>query len=806
MKSLSSISLRAKITFIVMATTCVALAAVLLALCVFDQIDTRARLRRDGLTRALIVADNCTGPLRVGDPHPAQDALMALSEDPHLAAGAVYDFRGEIVARYVRRGWEIPLPKTPAGSSVSFLSRHLEVMQPVMLHGRSIGMVVLQMDLAELDERLLRGGATSALVSLVALGIGYLLATRLQRFISRPILQLAETSRAIAAEKNYSIRVPRESSDELGQLVDGYNEMLSQIELRDTALQQAQAQLEKRVGERTRDLFESNARLHEQVKAAQRAREESAGLAGQLQVAFDKLQSESAERAEARRALQRSEERFATAFRACPVPMAILKCSSRTFVDVNDRFLRLVLRKRDEVIGAKMFSLPLWSAQETRGRIEQLLADGEPLQSWECRILGSNSETRPAVLSGVSFMLGDESCVLLITEDISERASLEGQLRQAQKMDAIGQLAAGVAHDFNNLLTVIQGHAQIVMAMQTEEGMAKEAMSRVVGATQRAAQLTGQLLTFSRKQVAIPRQIVLNSVVGSCASMLKPLLGENVNLHLHLATGLPSIEGDAGMLEQVIVNLAVNARDAMRRGGDLILSTFTTEIDSSYLLCRPQARPGTFVCLQVSDSGCGMDAATLERIFEPFFTTKEVGKGTGLGLATAYGIVKQHRGWIEVVSQAGVGTTFKIFLPVLSVADRGVETTPTSDSIRGGSETILVVEDEPALRDLVSAILRRHGYKVIEAGHGKEAVSVWQGCDRKPDLLLTDMMMPEGMTGWELAQKLRQDTTDLKVVYTSGYSPELFNGQVQLHGSANFLPKPFHPSVLAKAVRQCLDN
>jgi CheY-like chemotaxis protein len=381
-------------------------------------------------------------------------------------------------------------------------------------------------------------------------------------------------------------------------------------------------------------------------------------------------------------------------------------------------------------------------------------------------------------------MLGDESCVLLITEDISERANLEGQLRQAQKMDAIGQLAAGVAHDFNNLLTVIQGHAQIVMAMQTEEGMAKEAMSRVVGATQRAAQLTGQLLTFSRKQVAIPRQIVLNSVVGSCASMLKPLLGENVNLHLHLATGLPSIEGDAGMLEQVIVNLAVNARDAMRRGGDLILSTFTTEIDS----------------------GCGMDAATLERIFEPFFTTKEVGKGTGLGLATAYGIVKQHRGWIEVVSQAGVGTTFKIFLPVLSVADRGVETTPTSDSIRGGSETILVVEDEPALRDLVSAILRRHGYKVIEAGHGKEAVSVWQGCDRKPDLLLTDMMMPEGMTGWELAQKLRQDTTDLKVVYTSGYSPELFNGQVQLHGSANFLPKPFHPSILAKTVRQCLDN
>ncbi len=789
-----------------MVTTCVALAAVLLALGVFDQIDTRARLKRDSLTRALMVADNCTGPLRVGDPHPAQDALKALSEDPHLAAGAVYDFRGEIVARYVRRGWEIPLPKNPIGSSVVFAGRHLEVMQPVILHGRSIGMVVLQMDLAELDARLFRGAVASGLMSLVAVGLGYLLATRLQHLISRPILQLAETSRAIAAEKNYSIRVARESSDELGQLVDGYNEMLSQIELRDTALQQAQAQLEKRVGERTRDLFESNARLHEQVKAAQRAREESARLAEQLQIAFDELQSESAERVEVQRALERSEERFCTAFRACPVPMAILKRGSRTFVDVNDRFLRLVSRKRDEVIGGEMFSLPLWSTPETRMRIEQLLVDGEPLQSWECRILGSNSEKRPAVLSGVSFMLGDESCVLLITEDISERANLEGQLRQAQKMDAIGQLAAGVAHDFNNLLTVIQGHAQIVMAMQTEEGMAKEALSRVVGATQRAAQLTGQLLTFSRKQVAIPKQIALNNVVGSCASMLKPLLGENVSLNLQLATSLPLIEGDAGMLEQVIVNLAVNARDAMRRGGNLILSTYTTEIDSSYLMCRPQARPGTFVCLQVSDSGCGMDAATLERIFEPFFTTKEVGKGTGLGLATAYGIVKQHRGWIEVDSQAGVGTTFKILFPARPVAERHQEKPAVTDSVSGGNETILVVEDEPALRDLVSMVLRRHGYNVIEAGHGKEAVNVWHNCTSKPELLLTDMMMPEGMTGWELAQELRRDTSDLKVVYTSGYSPELFSGQVQLRGSANFLPKPFHPSILAKTVRQCLDS
>jgi len=346
----------------------------------------------------------------------------------------------------------------------------------------------------------------------------------------------------------------------------------------------------------------------------------------------------------------------------------------------------------------------------------------------------------------------------------------------------------------------------LLLMAQPPKSMGQEAGDKIMAAIQRASQLTGQLLTFSRKQVAQPKSADLNKVVTNVAGMLRPLLGETVRLSLRPAPTLPAIMADAAMLEQVLVNLAVNARDAMSRGGELIISTFACDIDESYVHCRPQASAGRFVCLQVSDSGSGMDTTTMERIFEPFFTTKGVGKGTGLGLATVYGIVKQHRGWVEVASQVGVGTTFKVFLPAVQVEVLHTEMIPKQDPIRGGQETIFVVEDEPSLRELVTKVLRNYGYQVMEASHGKEALRIWQNAERKPELLLTDMMMPEGMTGWELAERIRAEAPELKVVFTSGYSPEIFGGEVKLDERANFLPKPFHPRILAKTVRTCLDS
>jgi CheY-like chemotaxis protein len=301
------------------------------------------------------------------------------------------------------------------------------------------------------------------------------------------------------------------------------------------------------------------------------------------------------------------------------------------------------------------------------------------------------------------------------------------------------------------------------------------------------------------------RYLDLNEVVRGAAQMLHRLLGETVTLQLQCAATALPIHADAGMIEQIIVNLALNARDAMPQGGQLTVKTEAVEFDSAYAQQRPDARGGAFACLTIADTGTGMDEQTLNRIFEPFFTTKEVGKGTGLGLATTYAIVKHHQGWLEVSSQFGRGSIFKTFLPLCP------EPAPTEDTPRppkaspGGNETILVVEDELSLRELVCSLLRHYGYRVLEAGHGKEALQVWRARASEIDLLLTDMMMPEGMSGWELAGKLQAERPDLKVIYTSGYSVELLGRNRELGEGAHFLPKPYQPHVLAKTVRDCLD-
>lgn len=806
MKRITDYSIRSKLTIIVMATTCAALLLAVVSLGIFEALSVRAQLRTDAITMARIVADKSTAALSFEDGIAAKEVLEALRADHHVGSAVISDATGERVASYQREGW--PTLPTPAATAeyAQFIPHGVEVVQTVKLDGSRIGMVALQMDDGEFHARISRGIWTGVGVLLLAAATGYLLTLRLQRFLVTPILELAGAARTVAKEKNYSLRVSKHGADELGDLVEGFNEMLLQIEQREKALQEAQSELERRVAERTRELFTTNQKLFAEVGNHKRAREESDALRARLQTACEHLQQEAQVRTVVQEKLQASEERFSKAFKTSPVPMAMLARDSRLFLDVNDRFIALAKTARSELIGRALFGIPLWTAPETRARVEQLLADGQPIRNWECQITGPEGKTCAAILSAESFLLGQEQCVLLVTEDVSERASLESQLRQAQKMEAVGQLAAGVAHDFNNLLTVVQGYTQLLLAMQTPGSMGREALEKIISATQRAAGLTSQLLTFSRKRVAEPRAVDLNKVVSNVTGMLRPLLGENIRLNLRPAAVVPAIMADAAMIEQVIVNLAVNARDAMPKGGDLVLSTFLADIDESYVKYNRQATPGQFVCLQVSDAGTGMDPATLERIFEPFFTTKGVGKGTGLGLATVYGIVKQHRGWVEVNSQPGVGTTFKVFLPAVQSTAQNTEFLDNQTLVRGGAETILVVEDESSLRELVTKVLRNYGYQVIEAAHGKEALRLWQGAASKPALLLTDMMMPEGMTGWELAARIRQDAPGLKVLFTSGYSPEIFGTDVQLDVNSNFLPKPYHPRLLARTVRSCLDS
>lgn len=806
MRAIKDYSIGGKLNLIVMLATSVALLLAVGTLGFFDTWNYRLQLQKDAAALAGIVAKNCTAALSFNDAAAANEILAALQADPHLGSAAIWDASGKELSRYQRAGWERLMNPGERHDHVRFSREAIEVVKPVLLSGNRIGTVTLQMDSQPYYDRMWQGALTATAVILLASATVYLLTMQLQRFITKPIQLLASALSKVALEKNYSVRVEKSSDDELGQLTDDFNHMLVQIETRDNALRDAQAGLERRVAERTRELFGANQQLHREVSNHRQAREESDALRDRLQAAYENLKSESVERRAMQDKLQSSEERFSKAFGASPVALAILTRRAPGFVDVNESFCQMVGREKSTFLRKDIFDLPLWAVTETRGRIEQLFADGEPMRNWSCVIKGPDGKERQAFLSAEAFKLGDEPCVLLMTEDVSERVNLETQLRQSQKMEAIGQLAAGVAHDFNNLLTVIQGYTQLLLAVQPANGVGREALEKIIGASQRAAMLTSQLLTFSRKQIAQARPADLNKVVSNVTGMLRPLLGENIRLRLQPAATLPAIMADAAMLEQVLVNLAVNARDAMPRGGDLVVSTFKTEIDEDYLKYRAQATPGPCVCLQVTDSGSGMDAATQERIFEPFFTTKGAGKGTGLGLATVYGIVKQHRGWIEVASQLGVGTTFSVFIPAVQSSATNTEMIHNPETVRGGSETILVVEDEPALRELVTKVLRNYGYQVLEAAHGKDAMRVWQNTAAKPSLVLTDMMMPEGMTGWELATKIREASPDTKVLFTSGYSPEIFGTDVQLDAKSNFLPKPYHPRLLARTVRSCLDN
>jgi len=441
----------------------------------------------------------------------------------------------------------------------------------------------------------------------------------------------------------------------------------------------------------------------------------------------------------------------------------------------------------------------------------QLLPAGTPEIVRECLDTGTprlalETRIRNRTLRWWFHPIAGTDLVQLHALDLTEQLNLEAQLRQSQKLEAIGQLATGVAHDFNNILTVMKGFASRLAGQQSPARPGEE-VQEILNATDRAAALTRQLLAFSRRQEFQPRPVDLRRVVTSMTRMLDRIIGESIRLEVTHPEVLPLAAADPSMMEQVLLNLVVNARDAMPQGGALAVGASAVSLDPDSAARRPQARPGQFVCLEVRDSGCGMDEKTLARIFDPFFTTKGPGKGTGLGLATVNGIVQQHKGWIEVESAVGRGTVFRVFLPVTTEpAQEAQETPQTLEPLRGGSESILVAEDEPLLRMLARSTLEPLGYKVFEAGDGPEAEAIWTAQEGRIDLLLTDQVMPGGMTGRELAARLQAAQPGLKVILCSGYGGDTPEGGPAAHPEMAFLQKPYPPAQMARLVRRCLDG
>jgi signal transduction histidine kinase len=379
----------------------------------------------------------------------------------------------------------------------------------------------------------------------------------------------------------------------------------------------------------------------------------------------------------------------------------------------------------------------------------------------------------------------------------------EAQLRQAQKLEAVGRLAGGVAHDFNNLLTIIFGELDLVLAELPERGPLRDAIESVRRAAESGAGLTRQLLAFSRRQVLAPAPTDLNGLVANAEKMLRRVIGEHIELVAKLAPDLGTTLVDPGQIEQVLLNLAVNAHDAMPNGGTLTLTTSNVALDAGYVRDHPGSREGNFVLLAVSDSGSGIPPDAMPHIFEPFFTTKPVGQGTGLGLATCYGIVKQAGGYIAVYSEPGIGTTFRIYLPRIA-GPRGAETPPVVEGIPGGHETILVVEDSPAVRTVAARSLRALGYQVLEAAHGQQALELLAAAGQPVDAVITDVVMP-GMGGRELADRILERWPGIRVLFSSGYTDDMVIRQRLLASETAFLQKPYSAAGLARKLRELLD-
>ena len=904
MLSFEKLGLRSKLMLLLTGTALTALVLACTALVYFDQVarmkDARASLERE--------ADKFARQSRVKLDFDLTDEMDSVFEiffeNPQLAAAAVYRADGSLF-RY-RSAGNVPVPERTPNREWKPSPDHLTAVVPVAnADGTRIGMALLIRNLTDVRQRAHEFVGIAGTVLGVSFIAALLVSLRLQRHITGPLLELSSAATEVARRSDYSARVRRRYDDEIGELVDDFNEMLAQLQMRDARLKEAQDTLEQKVTARTAELLEANTKLRAEIEGRERAETAldrsqrkllmhvnqtplgvmdwnlngeslswnpaaekifgwneqevvgrnwrdflvapdqrgvaerawegvTSGQDGRRSILNNRTKDGRAiicewfstplvdavgrvvgvasmvqditQRVRSETALRESEERFVKAFQASPAAIAILALDDGRFLDVNDRFVQLLDRDREETLQSTDRELGIWTEESDRGRLFTLIARHQSVRDFECRLRSGQVGERVTLLSAEGLTLGDQRCMLLQAHDVTERVSLEEQLRQSQKMEAIGQLAAGVAHDFNNILTIIKGHASLLSALPARDAEEAESVLEIDEAAKRAANLTRQLLAFSRKQVMHAGVLDLNELVRDAVKMLQRLVGETVSVRSVPYSAPALIEADAGMIEQVIVNFAVNARDAMPGGGQLTLTigrVLVSEEEASHV---PEAAAGAAVVLSVSDNGVGMDAATRAHIFEPFFTAKGVGKGTGLGLATVYGIVRQHRGWIAVDSELERGATFRVYLPEAGGTPERADSNRDDSSVPEGRETILLAEDEPALRKMVTCTLQRHGYRVIEAKDGPSAIDQWREHKDEIDLMITDMVMPGGMNGRELARRLTAERPDLKVIYTSGYSQDLFIEGEEEFERLCFMAKPYAMGTLARVLRQQLDE
>jgi PAS domain S-box-containing protein len=515
-------------------------------------------------------------------------------------------------------------------------------------------------------------------------------------------------------------------------------------------------------------------------------------------------------RKQAEEAHRQSEERYRLLFDNNPIPMWVYDVGTLAFLAVNEAAIFHYGYSKEEFLSITILDIrPPEDIPAVMENLSKLESGLDSTDIWRHR--KKNGTVIEVEISSHDLIFDGRHSRLVLATDITERRlaeealrKSEEQLQQSQKLESIGRLAGGIAHDFNNLLTAINGYSELTLRELNLDDPLRRNIEEIKKAGDRAASLTRQLLAFSRKQVLKPKVLDLNAIILDIEKMLRRLIGEDIDLRTVIQSRLGKIKADPGQIEQVIMNLAVNARDAMPKGGTLTVEASNVYLDSAYARGHISVKPGEYVMLAVSDNGIGIDEETLQHIFEPFFTTKETGKGTGLGLAMIYGIVKQSGGYIWVYSELGRGTTFKVYLPRVEESGTLIEQPDNAADLRQGTETVLLVEDEDTVRNLSRQVLESCGYMVIEAENGIEALAVCESRENKIDLLVTDVVMPR-MGGRELSEKLARKYPYIKVLFTSGYTDDAIVRHGIIDAGTNFIQKPFTLDAFARKVRELLD-
>ena len=740
MRRFRDLPIRRRVNLLIIGASALGLILASLGVLVYDLRTLKERVLTDATAQADIVSVNTLAALAFHDTLAAGENLATLRARPEIPAAAIFDTTGSLFASYARPGDGAFPFRQRPDSGPAFAANSLTLTLPINTDGQTVGWLALQYDLPTLAQRLQGYGLLASVLLLTLFAVSTLISRLIMRSVTAPILHLEQASRSISGRKDYRVRAEKRGEDEIGRLTDAFNEMLATLEEREAALRENARQL-----------------LDAMVAA--------------------RMSSWSLDISEGTLGWGGHEERlFGTD--ACPPNQSLA-----AFLDMVHPGDRAGL---DEVL-------------------RRAATEGRPFDI-DFRIIAPDGRLSWFAMSGheEKDAKGANNRVFGLIMDITDRRQLEEQLVQSQKLEAIGRLAGGIAHDFNNLLTGILGYARFVISALPEGHSARADVLEIERAGARAAALTSQLLAYARRQLIAPRVTNLNDLVQGMDSMVRRMIGEDIALETICAPDLWSARIDQAQFEQVILNLTVNARDAMPEGGRLTIATGNRVLGGPDSAAHPEITPGSYVMLTVSDTGSGMDAATQARIFEPFFTTKERGKGTGLGLAVAYGIIAQASGHILVSSEVDRGTMFTVLLPRVSEGrqqpERELEVSPAPR----GDETVLVVEDEALVRKLAVRILTNQGYRVIEAADGPGALELAESIHGPIHLLVTDVVMP-GMTGKEVAAMLQARHRGLRVIYMSGYAEHLVVQRGVLEEGIAFIPKPFDPVNLAKTVREVLD-